>query len=346
MKDRIKLTGGGRIQELDLLRGIAILLMITGHSILVHPIDYTEIPWCQNLHRWIYSFHMELFFLISGAVYYCFNYKKYIGKRVDRILVPLLFVGIIAILFHAFGGDAVHKHSSFTDGVIGLILQGNPYWFLYTLFIICAVYPLIEKLCPNIYWELGLAAVIIFVRCFVEFPILLRLSHVMKYLPYFIIGRGLVNEMRKEVKIWPSILASVVCLALYALLWRLNLKVEAINYIRAFAMMIPFFFLTRMLLFVERKQSVIGTLQKVINNFLRSASKYSLQAYLFNGFVLVASRVFIVNILHITNPVIVIPFIVFANFAITLPVCELILSRLRVAGWLFGVRPFPLRKTE
>lgn len=336
----------GRIHELDLLRGMAIVLMITGHSILVHPIDFTAIPWCHTLHVWIYSFHMELFFLISGAVYYCADYRVYIRKRIDRLLVPLFFVGIIAILFHSFGGDAVHKHMSFMDGVKGLLLFGNPYWFLYTLFIICAVYPLIEKLCPNIYWELSIAALIIIIRCFVEFPILFRLSALTYYLPYFIFGRALVGLMRIEVKVLGSFVVSIVCLALYALLWKLRINIEVVNYVMAFAMIIPFFFLARLLLSIEKKSAATGKAQRAINDFLRSASKYSLQVYLFNGFILVAARVLVVNIIHITNPILVIPLIVFANFVVTLPLCEWLLSRLCWMGWLCGVRSFPLKKTD
>ena len=40
----------------DWMRGIGILLMIVGHTILVDGFGY----------RFIYSFHMPLFFLISG----------------------------------------------------------------------------------------------------------------------------------------------------------------------------------------------------------------------------------------------------------------------------------------
>lgn len=39
-----------RIREVDMLRGLAIILMITGHSFIVHPINIHDVPWCQCKH--------------------------------------------------------------------------------------------------------------------------------------------------------------------------------------------------------------------------------------------------------------------------------------------------------
>ena len=73
-----------RIREVDVLRGLAIILMIIGHSFIVHPINNQNTPWCMALGHWIYTFHMELFFFLAGCVYHCSNYRKYIGKKIDR----------------------------------------------------------------------------------------------------------------------------------------------------------------------------------------------------------------------------------------------------------------------
>lgn len=81
-----------RDRSLDLGRGLAILFVYLGHSILYHPIQMLDIPWCYVLHRFITSFNMPLFFLISG---YLFSKTRkstgelYKGKTI-RILVPYL----------------------------------------------------------------------------------------------------------------------------------------------------------------------------------------------------------------------------------------------------------------
>ena len=67
----------GRIEEIDLLRGVAALLMILGHSFIVYPIDISGVLWCKGVQHFIYTFHMELFFILAGIVYQCRNYKTF-----------------------------------------------------------------------------------------------------------------------------------------------------------------------------------------------------------------------------------------------------------------------------
>lgn len=54
---------------IDALRGISIFLVLWGHSIQYFSAG--EINYFNNfVFRFIYSFHMPLFFLISGYVFY------------------------------------------------------------------------------------------------------------------------------------------------------------------------------------------------------------------------------------------------------------------------------------
>lgn len=72
-----------RIDEIDILRGIAIILVIIGHSITKKPIDIQGTLWGSTLSNLIGSFHMALFFFIAGLVYhYNSNYKTYIIKKI------------------------------------------------------------------------------------------------------------------------------------------------------------------------------------------------------------------------------------------------------------------------
>lgn len=88
-----------RDRSLDLGKGLAILFVYLGHSILYHPIKMITIPWCHVLERFIVSFNMPMFFIISG---YLFSKTKkstaelYKGKTM-RILVPYLFTMLILV---------------------------------------------------------------------------------------------------------------------------------------------------------------------------------------------------------------------------------------------------------
>ena len=86
--------------SLDLGKGLAILFVYLGHSILYHPISMSATyPWCHHLDLFIVSFNMPMFFIISG---YLFSKTKksttelYKGKTM-RILLPYLFTMLILV---------------------------------------------------------------------------------------------------------------------------------------------------------------------------------------------------------------------------------------------------------
>ena len=72
-----------RNQKVDILRGIAAVLMILGHSFIVYPVNIASVPWCAAIEHFIYTFHMELFFILAGYVYHCIGYKNYIRKNME-----------------------------------------------------------------------------------------------------------------------------------------------------------------------------------------------------------------------------------------------------------------------
>ena len=74
-----------RDPSLDLGKGLAILFVYLGHSILYHPIAMASMyNWCHVLQKFIISFNMPMFFIISG---YLFSKTKkntaelYLGKN-------------------------------------------------------------------------------------------------------------------------------------------------------------------------------------------------------------------------------------------------------------------------
>ena len=46
---------GKRWQEADILRGMAILMVLLYHSIIVFPLDLHEIVWCRMLHTFLWT---------------------------------------------------------------------------------------------------------------------------------------------------------------------------------------------------------------------------------------------------------------------------------------------------
>ena len=64
--------------EIDSLKGIAIFLVVLGHSIILYPVNLHGVLWSSKLFEWVESVHMPLFFLVSG---FCFLSSRRGPKR-------------------------------------------------------------------------------------------------------------------------------------------------------------------------------------------------------------------------------------------------------------------------
>ena len=80
----------GRLLGVDALRGFAILLVVLGHSIS-NAVNLNQVVRANPLYytsNFIYTFHMPLFFLVSG--YVLFGKRIKIRDRALRLLMPFL----------------------------------------------------------------------------------------------------------------------------------------------------------------------------------------------------------------------------------------------------------------
>lgn len=132
-----------RDRALDLGKGLALIFVYLGHSILYNPIQMVKMyDWCHWLERFIVSFNMPMFFLISG---YLFAQTKkstselYKGK-ILRIAIPYLFTMAIVIGSKLILPSSMSYNSAVSGGIKSLLtnalLYGGDRWFVYTLFMI------------------------------------------------------------------------------------------------------------------------------------------------------------------------------------------------------------------
>lgn len=110
-----------RIEWIDMARGIGMLCVMAGHLNLSY------------LGRWMYSFHIPLFFFLSG---YCHkggkNFKLYINQKIRKLLIPYIFFGTVIVLFDL----VVYQGENFSDNIIGFLLQirWTTLWYIFVLF--------------------------------------------------------------------------------------------------------------------------------------------------------------------------------------------------------------------
>ena len=138
-----------RIVWLDAVRGWAIILVILGHT------DISKMN--KEIFTWIYSFHIPLFFIISGMVFSIkeVKYTKFLKNKVITLLVPYIVFRIIEIMFGMIYSTMLGSSITYIDirnRVVGLFLQsrGTVYesglWFLTCLFLMQNVMYYIEKI--------------------------------------------------------------------------------------------------------------------------------------------------------------------------------------------------------
>ncbi|MBO7048721.1 MAG: acyltransferase family protein [Spirochaetia bacterium] len=126
-----------RLDWIDMSKGIGIILVVLGH--------------CFNkgnpIHNWIFSFHMPLFFILSG---FCFHIEKYpefnilLRKKISRLIVPFIKFWVLA-LFVSLLIPYMRKDITLST-VLTVLYTGWPgpihmgsIWYLLSLFIcMCA----------------------------------------------------------------------------------------------------------------------------------------------------------------------------------------------------------------
>ena len=126
------LHNNGRLPWLDMARGIAMLFIIIGHC--------DGLP--QIMRHAIFSFHVPLFFILSGYVYK--KKEKSIRKDLKQLMIPYVITVGIVIVFQVWGAGradlelikntiktALYGYGS-AYGDIGMI---GALWFLPTMFI-------------------------------------------------------------------------------------------------------------------------------------------------------------------------------------------------------------------
>lgn len=133
-----------RKNYLDTTKGIGILLVVAGHILNI-----------QGLNNWIYSFHIPLFFIVSGITLGISNgwkeksVRQNIISKAKSLLWPYLTFSIISLImtFILYGVRSTIRLTINTiifDGILVL-------WFLPALFLSNIIFIVIEKTTHKLY---------------------------------------------------------------------------------------------------------------------------------------------------------------------------------------------------
>lgn len=209
---------------INYLRGICIFLMLWGHCIQYcanNQFDFYE----DIAFRTIYSFHMPLFMLISGYLFYYSLIKRSLSEilrhKVQSIGQPLVLCTAF-IYYITIGISSVCKGSisALVDGK--WIHSTGGLWFLWSVLTSSIVVSVSNKLAKN-FWQEG----VLLILGFAFVALLPDMTMNLYMYPFFVIGYLLG---RKEPAI-PKVTKTVIAVVLSALFPALLLMFQKKHYI-------------------------------------------------------------------------------------------------------------------
>lgn len=322
--------------EVDILKGIAIALVILGHSIIVYPINLnTEYRWCGLLHNAVSTVHLPLFFVVSGFCYRFADLKSYVVKKVKRILIPLLVFSIIGIVPGLIFPELVNGTAEFLP-MIKSILLGKSDRFLNSILGIFIIFPLIDKLVAGRRTcQIITGIVLLGLRYFTFWPEVYCIDRIITYLIFFYGGYLFRQYFERLSSVFPHInniagfvISTCIWAGFFVLLEKNGEGVFLDTTIRLFAALagiIALFFFARMI--NGRK----------LGYFLQPFGQVSLQLYLFNGYFLTLTRTLLVKLLHISSPFIIIPVNFIVMFFVSYLLIHFVVKRFKVTRFLTGI---------
>lgn len=252
------------------------------------------------LYNVIYLFHMPLFFFISGFCFsYYHDYKKFIHKKISRLLLPYICFGLLDAIPRLLLSQFVNRPTNFEALVMKLIFSGGEYWFLYVLFCIFLFYPLISNIYEYGRKYIVIASIVIFIISSTTIDIyIFRMESILYYLVYFNAGYlskiffGKLQKINIKRENVISIIISGFVFLVVAGYLKIHYGFGKIEII--------------IVAFVGIFFSWLLTRTNHFNILFASYGRYSLQLYLLNGFTLGISRTVICNFMQVNNPYIII----------------------------------------
>jgi len=278
------------LMEIVFLQTIGPLLVIFGHT--MNGLPYLNLY--LSIKKFIYVFHMPLFFFIGGYLFYytnknrVINYKPFIKKKFKRLIIPYLFWNTLFIFPKFILTPFLSNKITLNFNTL-LINYFTPrlniwchMWFLFAMFIVYCFAPFIKKIYEkNIYifmiivLSFSLASIFPFKTDF------FALADLSKNTIFFLLGI-MIFDKREILKNKNVNLSLIILFIISFLIW---LKYD----IRLTSFILAFFTLILLL--------IVGLLLKNIKNNIISNNNMIL--YLFHWPFMITIRIVLYQVLNI-----------------------------------------------
>lgn len=193
-----------RIHWLDAWKGFAMLLVVLGH-IADGYLDAGLFPekeqLLQGIYDVIYSFHMPLFFLLSGYTFYV-AYAKKRKEQSAGFRLQLLNLAAVYVLFSVFQwavkmlfAGQVNSAYTLKNLLLLPVKAMDPYWYLYVLLFLYVISWFMEKEKYPEIWKVVFFLGIHFLSDLVPDSIFFEIKRTLYYSFYFYLGIFLAKKV-------------------------------------------------------------------------------------------------------------------------------------------------------
>ncbi|MDB5120411.1 MAG: hypothetical protein JWN56_1629 [Sphingobacteriales bacterium] len=212
-----------RVDWVDYAKGLGIILVVFGHSIA--GINDAKLPINQTFYNTafglIYSFHMPLFFALSGMFFERSLSKSspgsFMKNKLQTILYPFIVWSLIQTSIEVLFSSQTNKGIPIDDLLTCVIVPRSVYWFLFALFFINIINVIVFTIVP----KYGLlVSSLIWLLFFIFKPELSSFTKTFFNLIYF--NFGILLSQQKaifknilEKKVWMILLLGVFVVAEY-----------------------------------------------------------------------------------------------------------------------------------
>ena len=214
----------GKILWVDCTKGIGIILVVMAH--VISGINNNIFKQEDSIYFYIYnvisSFHMPLFFIISGFLYKHTQRKKiqyieFVKKKLISLGIPYLTFNLIYFVCGLFTNDDKYN---FKNLIWILVKPISHFWFIYALLIIFLIMPILENMCKqNLKVLLGVELII----CYFFIPVSDGIVYQILYYSIFFVMGGIICE-KKTVLMDCNKKTLIACFLMFLLSYWLNKK--------------------------------------------------------------------------------------------------------------------------
>lgn len=319
-----KLAEKSRVSWVDTAKGLAIVLVVYGHALEGTYADMSFNSISYNLqHSLIYSFHMPLFFILSG--YFVHSWlKREIKLAVKQKATSLLIPYIIWSLLQGALMVITHSKSTLQLGWKTLfIIPIRPidqFWFIYALFFGFIVFYYLHKLFRNIQFIIIVTFILLVISSYIstwQFYNILTAVFYME-LGYYFHNTGVLMKLDSWITIGSITVIFLICFS-------------SVFYLMPSLLTNVFY---KVILAILGSAMVIGLAQKLNSDWLMYLGRLSLEIYVAHWIFLAGTRI-ILNRMGFYNVVIIIGGSTLAGIFMSVIMYD-VLNRLNLSKFMFG----------